>query len=185
MKRIFFILCLAIASILSYSCFGETCTAEYGVVLKIDGKKDDKVSIKYIGPDKRNYKKGFRFSGSEENIPHNHISGAGTVCNTEDFRKHNNYDFLEMKNLSAESIYVCAVLNGPEIDRIPDYYRYASLLKIYGKQDQDPNYDYTKDKQFEGVKLDYVDRHEFYEQLIKDKYPYIIKLEPQQTCIMK
>ena len=64
-------------------------------------------------------------------------------------------------------------------------YRNKCLLEIYGKQDQDSNYDYTKDKQFEGVKLDYVDRYEFYEQLIKDKYPYIIKLAPQQTCIMK
>ena len=182
MKRIFFILCLAIASILSYSCNGETCTSGYMGALKIDEKKADKVFIKYIGPKKRNYEQEFNFS-SNNTLPYGRFFYSSTICSTEDF-KNNNYDFLEIKNLDTEnSIYVCAVTEGAEIDNAEYYYRYVDLLKIYDNQDKDPNYDYKKDKYFERV--NYVDRYEFYEQLIKDKYPYIIKLAPQQTCIMK
>ena len=184
MKRIFIILCLAIASILSYSCNGETCTSGYMGALKIDEKKADKISIKYIGPKKRSYETEFGFYPPEQNLPYFQRKEAMTNCNSKDF-KAQGYNFLEIQNLGTENVIICGVLEGTEVDKLSNSLRNKCLLEIYGKQDQDPNYDYTKDKQFEGIKLDYVDRYEFYEQLIKDKYPYIIKLAPQQTCIMK
>ncbi|MDO4782597.1 MAG: hypothetical protein Q4A09_05180 [Capnocytophaga felis] len=109
---------------------------------------------------------------------------VNTICKTNDFKNHN-YDFLEFKNLGTEDIYICAVLDGREVERIPHYVYYVKLLEIYDKQDQDPNYDYTKDKYFESVRNDYMDRYDFYERLLKENYPYIIKLAPQQGCVMK
>lgn len=186
MKKYIHILILGIISLSNSSCddiFGETCTSGYVGHMKIDGKKNDKVFVKYIGPDKRKYKTEFRFD-TELNVPYFGSFIANSICSSKDFRK-KNYDFLEIQNLSSENIYICAVLSGAEVDKSPNYVRYVSLLAIYGKQDKDPTYDYTKDKEFEGVKLDYVDRYEFYEQLLKENYPYIIKLEPKKICIMK
>lgn len=185
MKRILLVLTgVLIGAVLFCSCFDETCTSGYLGVIKIDGKKADKISIKYIGPQKRNYELEFMFNFIENELPYYKYFLANSICSSKDFRN-NRHNFLEIKNLSSESVYICAVLDGAEIDRHPNYVLYASLLDIYGKQDKDPNYDYTKDTQYENIKKNYLDRYEFYEQLLKENYPYIIKLEPQKTCIMK
>lgn len=184
MKRILLISVGIIVATLICSCFGETCTDNYLGALKVDGKGGGKVLVKYIGPKKRNYEVEFRFNSVGNELPYYNYFMPNTICRSKDFKK-NNYNFLEIKNLSSESVYVCAVLSGAEIDRHPNYVRYTSLLDIYSKQDQDPNYDYTKDKSFESVQLDYMDRYDFYERLLKENYPYIIKLAPQQGCVMK
>lgn len=184
MKRILLTLIGIIISLLMYSCMDKTCTSGYMVHLKIDGKKDDKVFIRYIGPKKENYEKEFRFYPLEHNLPYFQRRETMTNCYSKDFRNHN-YDFLEIQNLGTEDIIICGVIEGVEVDKLPNSLRNVCLLTIYGKQDKDPTYDYTKDKEFEGIKLDYVDRYEFYEQLLKENYPYIIKLEPKKICIMK
>lgn len=184
MKKVSYILFVSVICLLSYSCGKENCTDNYLGVLKIDGKKGDKVLVKYVGPKKRNYESEFGFNSVENELPYYNYFMPNTICSSKDFKK-NNYDFLEIRNLGTEDVYVFTVLEGPEIDRFSNHLRYISLARIYGKQDEDPNYDYTKDKSFEGIRLDYVNRYDFYEQLLKDKYPYIIKLAPQQTCIIR
>ena len=79
-------------------------------------------------------------------------------------------------------MYIFAFTNGAEVDENPKGY-YLQLFYIYKKQDKDPTYDYTRDPLVKEVR--YVDRYELYEQLIRENYPYIIKLAPQKKCIMK
>ena len=184
MKQKISFLAVILVSVLTFSCMDKTCTSGYLVHLKVDGKKGEKVLIEYIGPKKENYEKQFGFYPSEHSLPYFQRRDAMTNCYSKDFKKQN-YDFLKIQNLGSEEIIICGVPEGAEVDDLPNYLRNKCLLEIYGNQDKDPNYDYTKDKQFDGVKLDYVDRNTFYEQLINANYPYIIKLKPQKSCIMK
>ena len=179
MKRILLIFVTIISSILANSCFFsyENCTSSYFGELRIDGKKGGSISVKYIGPNERKYREEFKFYPEINTMPYSKFFIAHTICKTKDFR-HRGYEFLEIENLSSEDMYIFAFTNGAEVDENPKGY-YLQLFYIYKKQDKDPTYDYTRDP------LVYVDRYELYEQLIRENYPYIIKLAPQKKCIMK
>ena len=159
----------------------ETCTSAYLGPLKIDGKKGGSISVKYIGPNERKYREEFNFYPEINTMPYSKFFVAHTICKTKDFR-HRGYEFLEIENLSPEDMYIFAFTNGAEVDENPKGY-YLQLFYIYKKQDKDPTYDYTRDPLVKEVR--YVDRYELYEQLIRENYPYIIKLAPQKKCIMK
>ena len=183
MKRILLIFVTIISSILANSCFFsyENCTSSYFGELRIDGKKGGSISVKYIGPNERKYREEFKFYPEINTMPYSKFFIAHTICKTKDFR-HRGYEFLEIENLSSEDMYIFAATNGAEVDENPKGY-YLQLFYIYKKQDKDPTYDYTRDPSVKEVR--YVDRYELYEQLIRENYPYIIKLAPQKKCIMK
>ena len=183
MKQILLIFVTIISSILVNSCFFsyETCTSSYFGELRIDGKKGGSISVKYIGPNERKYREEFKFYPEINTMPYSKFFVAHTICKTKDFR-HRGYEFLEIENLSSEDMYIFAATNGAEVDENPKGY-YLQLFYIYKKQDKDPTYDYTRDPSVKEVR--YVDRYELYEQLIRENYPYIIKLAPQKKCIMK
>ena len=183
MKRILLIFVTIISSILANSCFFsyENCTSSYFGELRIDGKKGGSISVKYIGPNERKYREEFNFYPEINTMPYSKFFVAHTICKTKDFR-HRGYEFLEIENLSSEDMYIFAFTNGAEVDENPKGY-YLQLFYIYKKQDKDPTYDYTRDPSVKEVR--YVDRYELYEQLIRENYPYIIKLAPQKKCIMK
>ena len=183
MKRILLIFVTIISSILANSCFFsyETCTSSYFGELRIDGKKGGSISVKYIGPNERKYREEFKFYPEINTMPYSKFFVAHTICKTKDFR-HRGYEFLEIENLSSEDMYIFAATNGAEVDENPKGY-YLQLFYIYKKQDKDPTYDYTRDPSVKEVR--YVDRYELYEQLVRENYPYIIKLAPQKRCIMK
>ena len=183
MKRILLIFVTIISSILANSCFFsyENCTSSYFGELRIDGKKGGSISVKYIGPNERKYREEFKFYPEINTMPYSKFFIAHTICKTKDFR-HRGYEFLEIENLSSEDMYIFASTNGAEVDENPKGY-YLQLFYIYKKQDKDPTYDYTRDPSVKEVR--YVDRYELYEQLIRENYPYIIKLAPQKKCIMK
>ena len=159
----------------------ETCTSSYFGELRIDGKKGGSISVKYIGPNERKYREEFKFYPEINTMPYSKFFVAHTICKTKDFR-HRGYEFLEIENLSSEDMYIFAATNGAEVDENPKGY-YLQLFYIYKKQDKDPTYDYTRDPSVKEVR--YVDRYELYEQLVRENYPYIIKLAPQKRCIMK
>ena len=184
MKRILLIFVTIISSILVNSCFFsyETCTSAYFGELRIDGKKGGSISVKYIGPNERKYREEFKFYPEINTMPYSKFFVAHTICKTKDFR-HRGYEFLEIENLSSEDMYIFAVLTGAEVDENPNFVYYQQLFHIYEKQDKDPTYDYTRDPSVKEVR--YVDRYELYEQLVRENYPYIIKLAPQKRCIMK
>ena len=183
MKRILLIFVTIISSILANSCFFsyENCTSSYFGELRIDGKKGGSISVKYIGPNERKYREEFKFYPEINTMPYSKFFIAHTICKTKDFR-HRGYEFLEIENLSPEDMYIFASTNGAEVDENFKGY-YLQLFYIYKKQDKDPTYDYTRDPLVKEVR--YVDRYELYEQLIRENYPYIIKLAPQKKCIMK
>jgi len=183
MKRILLIFVTIISSILANSCFFsyENCTSSYFGELRIDGKKGGSISVKYIGPNERKYREEFKFYPEINTMPYSKFFIAHTICKTKDFR-HRGYEFLEIENLSSEDMYIFAATNGAEVDENPKGY-YLQLFYIYKKQDKDPTYDYTRDPSVKEVR--YVDRYELYEQLVRENYPYIIKLAPQKRCIMK
>ena len=183
MKRILLIFVTIISSILANSCFFsyENCTSSYFGELRIDGKKGGSISVKYIGPNERKYREEFKFYPERHTMPYSKFFVAHTICKTKDFR-HRGYEFLEIENLSPEDMYIFAATNGAEVDENFKGY-YLQLFYIYKKQDKDPTYDYTRDPLVKEVR--YVDRYELYEQLIRENYPYIIKLAPQKKCIMK
>ena len=183
MKRILLIFVTIISSILANSCFFsyENCTSSYFGELRIDGKKGGSISVKYIGPNERKYREEFKFYPEINTMPYSKFFVAHTICKTKDFR-HRGYEFLEIENLSPEDMYIFAVTNGAEVDENFKGY-YLQLFYIYKKQDKDPTYDYTRDPLVKEVR--YVDRYELYEQLVRENYPYIIKLAPQKKCIMK
>ena len=183
MKRILLIFVTIISSILANSCFFsyENCTSSYFGELRIDGKKGGSISVKYIGPNERKYREEFNFYPEINTMPYSKFFVAHTICKTKDFR-HRGYEFLEIENLSSEDMYIFAFTNGAEVDENPKGY-YLQLFYIYKKQDKDPTYDYTRDPLVKEVR--YVDRYELYEQLVRENYPYIIKLAPQKRCIMK
>ena len=183
MKRILLIFVTIISSILANSCFFsyENCTSSYFGELRIDGKKGGSISVKYIGPNERKYREEFKFYPEINTMPYSKFFIAHTICKTKDFR-HRGYEFLEIENLSPEDMYIFAFTNGAEVDENPKEY-YVQLFYIYKKQDKDPTYDYTRDPLVKEVR--YVDRYELYEQLIRENYPYIIKLDPQKKCRMK
>ena len=183
MKRILLIFVTIISSILANSCFFsyENCTSSYFGELRIDGKKGGSISVKYIGPNERKYREEFKFYPEINTMPYSKFFVAHTICKTKDFR-HRDYEFLEIENLSPEDMYIFAFTNGAEVDENPKEY-YVQLFYIYKKQDKDPTYDYTRDPLVKEVR--YVDRYELYEQLIRENYPYIIKLAPQKKCRMK
>ena len=183
MKRILLIFVTIISSILANSCFFsyENCTSSYFGELRIDGKKGGSISVKYIGPNERKYREEFKFYPEINTMPYSKFFIAHTICKTKDFR-HRGYEFLEIENLSSEDMYIFAFTNGAEVDENPKEY-YVQLFYIYKKQDKDPTYDYTRDPSVKEVR--YVDRYELYEQLVRENYPYIIKLAPQKRCIMK
>ena len=183
MKQILLIFVTIISSILVNSCFFsyETCTSSYFGELRIDGKKGGSISVKYIGPNERKYREEFKFYPEINTMPYSKFFVAHTICKTKDFR-HRGYEFLEIENLSSEDMYIFAATNGAEVDENPKGY-YLQLFYIYKKQDKDPTYDYTRDPSVKEVR--YVDRYELYEQLVRENYPYIIKLAPQKRCIMK
>lgn len=182
MKRIICILLTSIIFFVTNACDRETCTDNYIGTLKIDGKKGDNVFIKYVGPKQRKYEIEFMFSPLENKLPYHNYFLPHTICSTKDFKNHN-HNFLHIKNTSEEDIIICGVFSGAEIDEHPEETYYRNLLDIYNKQDKDPNYDYTKDKHFTGIK--YMERSQFYKKLLQENYPYIIKLAPQKECIMK
>ncbi|WP_462352766.1 hypothetical protein [Capnocytophaga leadbetteri] len=174
MKRILLIFVTIISSILANSCFFsyENCTSSYFGELRIDGKKGGSISVKYIGPNERKYREEFKFYPEINTMPYSKFFVAHTICKTKDFR-HRGYEFLEIENLSPEDMYIFAATNGAEVDENFKGY-YLQLFYIYKKQDKDPTYDYTRDPLVKEVR--YVDRYELYEQLIRENYPYIIKL---------
>ena len=183
MKQILLIFVTIISSILVNSCFFsyETCTSAYFGELRIDGKKGGSISVKYIGPNERKYREEFKFYPEINTMPYSKFFIAHTICKTKDFRN-SRYAFLEIENITPEDMYLFAFTNGAEVDENPKEY-YVQLFYIYKKQDKDPTYDYTREPVVKEVR--YVDRYELYEQLIRENYPYIIKLAPQKKCIMK
>lgn len=184
MKILLHFLALAIICSFISSCCGETCSSGYEGTIKIDGKKGTKFSVKYIGPDKRKYKQEFGFNNTENFAPYFNEFHAFTICKTKHFQK-NNYNFLEIKNLGNDIIYICVFFMGAEIDEHSKYAEYSTLLEIYNKQDENPNYDYSQDNFFKNTKLEYINRYDFYQKLKKEKYPYFIELQPNKTCIVK
>ncbi len=162
----------------------------YSLRFKIDGQKNAKIRIEYIG-DKELRKEA---EIGEVTIPGYIGVFAGTDSKYD--KRFKKFDpIYRIINTSKKDIYVFVWFNQwcgedaqPQTDCKPDFsdiYLYA-IMNAYDKEDTDPNF-----KPGDSVNIDterkikYIPRMQLYKRLIELKYPYIYKIPPNEEHIVR
>ncbi len=163
----------------------------YEFRFKVDGEKNAKIRIEYIGNSYLNREAEI----GEVTLP-NFIQRYAQIDSKYD-KLFDKFDpVYKIINTSKKDIYVLVILGGwagekakPQTDCKPDFsdnYLYY-IMSTYHKEDEDTDLDF---KPGDSVKIDtstkikYIPRMQLYKRLTELKYPYIYKIPPNEKRIV-
>ncbi len=187
--KIAIILALVTLSFLSCIPF-DPPPGGYSFLFKVDGEKNAKIKIEYIGNKK--FRKDIKIG--EVTIPSYIRTFVGTDSEYDkNFKKFD--PIYRIINTSQKDIYVfvrfhewCGEDAQPQTDCRPDFsdiYLYG-IMQIYHKEDTNPNFKPGDSVNIDTeTKIKYIPRMQLYKRLIELKYPYIYKIPPNEERIVR